>query len=44
VFGGLSILEEAASIKVYILADMEGISGIRHMEQVQRGLPGYAEG
>lgn len=32
------------TIKVYILADMEGISGIRKMEQVQSDKPDYEEG
>jgi len=31
-------------VKIYILADMEGISGIRRMEQVQRSESQYAEG
>lgn len=31
-------------MKIYILADMEGISGIRRMEQVQRESPEYALG
>lgn len=31
-------------MKIYILADMEGISGIRLMEQVQRDKPEYAHG
>ena len=31
-------------MKIYILADMEGISGIRTAEQVQRESPEYAEG
>lgn len=31
-------------MKIYILADMEGISGIRKMEQVKRDSPEYAEG
>lgn len=31
-------------MKVYILADMEGISGIRRAEQVKRSEPEYAEG
>jgi D-amino peptidase len=31
-------------MKIYILADMEGISGIRRMEQVQRESSEYAEG
>lgn len=31
-------------MKVYILADMEGISGIRRIEQVQSASPEYAEG
>ncbi len=31
-------------MKIYILADMEGISGIRRMEQVQRDSSEYAEG
>ena len=31
-------------MKIYILADMEGISGIRKMEQVKRNSPEYVEG
>ena len=31
-------------MRVYILADMEGISGIRRIEQVQSASPEYAEG
>lgn len=31
-------------MKIYILADMEGISGIRRVEQVQSASPEYAEG
>ena len=31
-------------ISIYILADMEGISGIRKMEQVQADKPAYEEG
>ena len=31
-------------MKIYILADMEGISGIRRMEQVKRDAPEYIEG
>lgn len=31
-------------MKIYILADMEGISGIHRMEQVQRESPEYAQG
>jgi len=31
-------------MKIYILADMEGISGIRKMNQVQSDSPEYAEG
>ncbi|MFW5864268.1 MAG: M55 family metallopeptidase [bacterium] len=31
-------------MKIYILADMEGISGIRMIEQVQRDKPEYAQG
>ncbi len=31
-------------MKIYILADMEGISGIRHIKQVQADSPEYAEG
>lgn len=31
-------------MKIYILADMEGISGIRKMDQVQRESPEYPEG
>lgn len=31
-------------MKIYILADMEGISGIRKMEQVKSNEPGFAEG
>ncbi len=31
-------------MKLYILADMEGISGIRKMEQVQADKPAYEEG
>ncbi len=32
------------NVKIYILADMEGISGIRKMEQVQADKPAYEEG
>lgn len=31
-------------MKIYIQADMEGVSGIRRMEQVQREAPEYREG
>lgn len=34
----------AKDLKIYILADMEGISGIRKMEQVQADKPAYEEG
>src|SRR5260370_33011458 len=36
--------ERGGAMKIYIITDMEGVSGICNEQQVQRDSPAYAEG